>query len=73
MDLVKVKALKDLIKNAKDLENNYQTLIKSFHLEAQECKSNELVYKEDDVLTLIKAFWENGFDTGWDRGARRLN
>ena len=70
MDQRKVKALKDLINNARNLENNYQELIRTFRTQVEICRQDEIVYKEDDVLILVKLFWENGFDKGFQKGLK---
>lgn len=60
------------IKETKNLDKNYQDIVTYFHTHAELCGKEEIVYREDVVMLLIKKFWENGYSSGYTKGYKDL-
>lgn len=62
------KEIDRLIKETKNFDKNYKDVITYFHTHAELCKKEEIVYREEIVMLLIKKFWEYGYSTGFKKG-----
>lgn len=62
--------LDKLIKETKSIDENYKDIVTYFHTHAELCKKEEIVYREEIVMLLVKKFWENGYSKGFSNGIK---
>lgn len=65
---VKKKVLEEMIKKLPDFELNYKNVVFHIHTHAELCGKEEIVYREEDVLLLVRVFYEKGYLDGSLKG-----